>query len=112
MRFHHASFRIRKGSLDAVERLFRHLGFETVERSVTERDAAIWMGPKGSDAVVQFNEADAPAQVVEQRTSSHVAFLDSEPKMAANGLDRWCVESGITTRVGQWSEKRALDRLP
>lgn len=103
--FHHTAFRIRKGSLDAVERLFRRLGFETFERSVTARDAAIWMGPKGSSAVVQFNEVDASPLAIEQKTYSHLAFLDSDPKAATDDLARWLKEQGIASRIGQWSDR-------
>lgn len=105
MRFHHTAFRIRKGSLDRVERLFRHLGFETLERSVTERDAAIWMGPKGSNVVVQFNEGDTPPPAIEQKTYAHLVFLDSDPKTATDDLARWIKGAGWSVRTGKWSDR-------
>lgn len=111
IRFHHTAFRIRKGSLDAVERLFRHIGFTTSERAVTERDAAVWMGVEGAGVVVQFSEVQStpplapPLEEGENRkTYSHIAFLDDDPRAATEALVRWCGEQGIVTRTGQWKD--------
>ncbi|MBI4433729.1 hypothetical protein HY632_03075 [Candidatus Uhrbacteria bacterium] len=59
MRFHHTAFRIHRGTLKTAERLFYHFDFETLATSITETDAAIWMGPKDSVGVIQLNEVDA-----------------------------------------------------
>lgn len=103
--FHHVAFRIHKGSLDLVERVFQHLGFAILERSVTEREAAIWMGPSGTPMVVQFNEVDVSSSSNERKTYAHLAFLDSDPKAAADHFADWLTSEGIAARVGQWNDQ-------
>lgn len=55
--------------------------------------------------VVQFNEVEAPPLAIEQKTYSHLAFLDSDPKAATNDLARWLASEGVTARTSQWSDR-------
>lgn len=110
LKLHHCAKRITENSLEFVMDLFEQLGC----KESYWKDGARWamIEQNVSNTIIQFIETDQYPHPTEEKISSHIAFLSSDPQNDISMIKEWICSQNKKIEVGQWSEKELYFDCP
>ena len=107
---HHTAFRISRGKLDIVIKLFDKLGLEVTYQPKGE-DWAL-LKNKNNDTRIQIIEVSKEPLQFEGKEESHIGFISKNPKQALDEIEKFAEINKIKFVKGSWSDLEFWFDLP
>lgn len=108
MELHHRSGQVARQHLVDARALFTEcLGFK--EFVATDHMSILHQEGSGIDIQLICSDAFQPQQ---NKHSSHLGFISSQPKDERDSIRQWSEDRGLTVVTGQWSDRELWIDLP
>jgi len=107
---HHCAYRINPDSFEKAAELFKELGCNLYYRVNNER----WglFRQERNDIVIQLIETKTGVLPTDEKTSSHIAFISSDPKTELERIKKWAEDNNLEFVQGSWSETEHWFDIP